>query len=82
MKRIGVLTSGGDCPGLNAVIRGAVKSSQQLGYECIGFLRGYEGLVDPVTYKQLNSKHTSPKFGVSERFCSAPPVVAYFPRFS
>ena len=59
MKRIGVLTSGGDCPGLNAVIRGAVKSSQQLGYECIGFLRGYEGLVDPVTYKQLNNKNTS-----------------------
>jgi phosphofructokinase-like protein len=58
-KRIGVLTSGGDCPGLNAVIRGAVKSSQQLGYECLGFLRGYEGLVDPVTFKQLNSKNTS-----------------------
>jgi ATP-dependent phosphofructokinase / diphosphate-dependent phosphofructokinase len=59
MKRIGILTSGGDCPGLNAVIRGAVKTSSQLGYECIGFLRGYEGLVDPVTYKQLNSKNTS-----------------------
>src|SRR5437763_8830644 len=59
MKRIGILTSGGDCPGLNAVIRGAVKTSQQLGYECLGFLRGYEGLVDPVTYKQLNSKNTS-----------------------
>ena len=59
MKRIGVLTSGGDCPGLNAVIRGAVKTSQQLGYECVGFLRGYEGLVDPVSYKQLNSKNTS-----------------------
>jgi phosphofructokinase-like protein len=58
-KRIGILTSGGDCPGLNAVIRGTVKSSQQLGYECIGFLRGYEGLVDPVTYKQLNAKNTS-----------------------
>jgi len=59
MKRIGVLTSGGDCPGLNAVIRGAVKTSSQLGYECVGFLRGYEGLVDPVTYKQLNAKNTS-----------------------
>jgi 6-phosphofructokinase 1 len=59
MKRIGILTSGGDCPGLNAVIRGAVKTSLQLGYECLGFLRGYEGLVDPVTYKQLNSKNTS-----------------------
>jgi 6-phosphofructokinase 1 len=59
MKRIGILTSGGDCPGLNAVIRGAVKTSSQLGYECVGFLRGYEGLVDPVTYIQLNSKNTS-----------------------
>jgi ATP-dependent phosphofructokinase / diphosphate-dependent phosphofructokinase len=59
MKRIGILTSGGDCPGLNAVIRGAVKTSAQLGYECVGFLRGYEGLVDPVTYIQLNAKNTS-----------------------
>ena len=58
-QRIGILTSGGDCPGLNAVIRGAVKTSLQLGYECVGFLRGYEGLVDPVSYKQLTAKNTS-----------------------
>lgn len=56
---IGVLTSGGDCPGLNAVIRGVVKSAEQLGYECVGFLRGYEGLVDPVSYIPLNRKNTS-----------------------
>jgi 6-phosphofructokinase 1 len=58
-KRIGVLTSGGDCPGLNAVIRGVVKASTQLGYECVGFLRGYEGLYDPVNYKTLTHKNTS-----------------------
>lgn len=58
-KRIGVLTSGGDCPGLNAVVRGVVKSSAQLGYDCIGFLRGYEGLVDPVSYSSLNHKNTT-----------------------
>ncbi len=57
--RIGVLTSGGDCPGLNAVVRGVVKSSAQLGYDCIGFLRGYEGLVDPVSYTALNHKNTT-----------------------
>jgi len=57
-QRIGVLTSGGDCPGLNAVIRGVVKSSDQLGYDCIGFLKGYEGLVDPVQYVTLNQKNT------------------------
>ncbi|MBX7167676.1 MAG: ATP-dependent 6-phosphofructokinase [Pirellulales bacterium] len=59
MKRIGILTSGGDCPGLNAVIRGTVKSAIQLGYEVVGFLKGYEGLVDPVTYIPLNERNTS-----------------------
>ncbi len=58
-KRIGILTSGGECPGLNAVIRGVVKSALQLGYECIGFLKGYEGLVEPVSYLSLNNKNTS-----------------------
>jgi 6-phosphofructokinase 1 len=56
---IGILTSGGDCPGLNAVIRAAVKSAERLGYDCIGILRGYEGLVDPVSYMPLNSRNTA-----------------------
>lgn len=58
-KRIGILTSGGDCPGLNAVIRGAVKSANRLDYEVVGFLKGYEGLVDPVQYQPLNSQNTA-----------------------
>ena len=58
-KRIGILTSGGDCPGLNAVIRGAVKASWQLGFDCIGFLKGYEGLYDPVRYITLTPKNTT-----------------------
>ncbi len=58
-QRIGILTSGGDCPGLNAVIRGAVKSAHRLGYECIGFLRGYEGLLAPVSYMPLTPQNTS-----------------------
>ena len=57
--RIGILTSGGDCPGLNAVIRGAVKSAARLGCDVVGFRRGFEGLVDPVTYIPLNTKNTS-----------------------
>ena len=59
IKRIGILTGGGDCPGLNAVIRGAVKSADRLGYDMVGFLNGFEGLVDPVAYKPLNRKNTS-----------------------
>jgi phosphofructokinase-like protein len=59
IKRIGILTGGGDCPGLNAVIRGAVKSADRLGYDVVGFLNGFEGLVDPVAYKPLDRKNTS-----------------------
>ena len=56
---VGVLTSGGDCPGLNAVIRAVVKSSERLGYQCVGFLKGYEGLVEPVSYMPLNARNTA-----------------------
>ena len=42
-KKLGVLTAGGDCPGLNAVIRGVVKSANTHGYEVIGFLRDTRG---------------------------------------
>ena len=56
---IGILTGGGDCPGLNAVIRAATKTALRLGYDCIGFLKGYEGLVDPVAYMPLDLANTS-----------------------
>jgi ATP-dependent phosphofructokinase / diphosphate-dependent phosphofructokinase len=42
--RIGVLTAGGDCPGLNAVIRAVTRSAIGRGDETVGILRGYEGL--------------------------------------
>jgi 6-phosphofructokinase len=38
--RIGVLTSGGDCPGLNAVLRGVVLAADKLGWEVVGFAMG------------------------------------------
>jgi 6-phosphofructokinase len=56
---IGILTGGGDCPGLNAVIRAAVKSVPRLGYDCMGFLKGYEGLVDPMAYMPLDLQNTA-----------------------
>ena len=48
MKRIGILTSGGDCPGLNAVIRGVAKAAYQLmdDIEIIGIIDGYRGLIE------------------------------------
>ncbi len=56
--RIGVLTSGGDCPGLNAVIRATVASAHTLGWEVLGFIDGYEGLLSPVNYKILTMENT------------------------
>src|SRR5881296_1207392 len=52
-ERIGILTGGGDCPGLNAVIRAVVKAAAKRGWETIGFLDGYEGLLD-LRYRSLN----------------------------
>lgn len=46
MKRIGVLTSGGDSPGMNAAVRSAVRTGLSLGMEVCGIARGYEGLLD------------------------------------
>lgn len=56
--RIGVLTGGGDAPGLNAVIRGVVKAASQLDWEVLGFERGYEGLLPPATYRVLTNENT------------------------
>ncbi|MBS1552657.1 MAG: 6-phosphofructokinase [Bacteroidetes bacterium] len=51
--KIGILTSGGDCPGLNAVIRAIVRKSDQMKFETIGIKNGWKGIFDE-SYIQLN----------------------------
>ena len=46
VKRIGVLTSGGDAPGMNAAIRSVVRACTYMGIECVGIRRGYNGLIN------------------------------------
>jgi 6-phosphofructokinase 1 len=46
IKKIAVLTSGGDSPGMNACIRAVVRTAMYHNIEVLGFLKGYEGLVD------------------------------------
>jgi 6-phosphofructokinase 1 len=48
-KRIGLLTGGGDCPGLNAAIRAVTKTAIPSGYEVIGIRNGWQGLLDNET---------------------------------
>ncbi|HEX4347607.1 MAG TPA: ATP-dependent 6-phosphofructokinase [Vicinamibacterales bacterium] len=47
IKRIGILTGGGDAPGLNAVIRAVVKAACNAGIECIGLEDSFDGLLEP-----------------------------------
>jgi len=46
-KKIGIVTGGGDCPGLNAVIRAVAKAAAQRDWETIGIIGGYAGLLEP-----------------------------------
>ncbi len=59
-KRIGILTSGGDCPGLNAAIRGVARASYQLfdDAEIVGIMDGFGGLIDG-TYRTMNKEEFS-----------------------
>lgn len=56
--RIGILNSGGDCPGLNAVIHGVVSAAGKLGWEVVGFRDGFEGLLPPGDYTMLDASRT------------------------
>jgi 6-phosphofructokinase 1 len=53
-RKIGVVIGGGDCPGLNAVIRSVAKAAAQRGWETIGILGGYDGLLPPGNYRPLD----------------------------
>jgi len=46
IKKIGVFTSGGDSPGMNAAIRAVVRTCAYLKVECVGIYRGYEGMME------------------------------------
>ena len=50
MKTIGVLTSGGDAPGMNAAVRAVVRTACSMGMNVMGIERGYNGLIEGVVY--------------------------------
>lgn len=55
VTKIGVLTSGGDAPGMNAAIRAVVRTALYEGYEVFGIMRGYQGMLDD-DIQQLESR--------------------------
>ncbi len=62
MRRIGILTGGGDCPGLNAVIRGVVEQCARAGIEVLGLQNGWKGAIEadakPLTLKDVEGLQT------------------------
>ena len=78
MKKILVLTGGGDCPGLNAVIRGIVKRATQEGeVEVYGSIEAYNGLLRiPQEIVQLTNKSVGGIHVKGERLLAQPPKVA------
>ena len=56
ITRIGVLTGGGDAPGLNAVIRAVVKSAFNAGIECVGLEDSFDGLLEPGRSRTLTPR--------------------------
>lgn len=59
IKKIAVLTSGGDSPGMNAAIRAVVRTCSYLNVECVGIYRGYQGMIEgdflPMNARSVNN---------------------------
>ena len=60
VKRIGVLTSGGDAPGMNPCVRAVVRTALYHGIECYGIRRGWNGLItgDIIKLDEKSGSHT------------------------
>jgi ATP-dependent phosphofructokinase / diphosphate-dependent phosphofructokinase len=56
-RRIGILTGGGDVPGLNSVIKSVVYNATEIGYEVVGIRRGWEGLTHMRRGSELDSEY-------------------------
>ncbi len=58
IRRVGVFTSGGDAPGMNAAVRSVVRTAIHYGIECIGIRRGYHGLIncdcEPLSFESVS----------------------------
>src|ERR1035438_1120359 len=54
--KVGIVTGGGDCPGLNAVIRSVAKTAAKRGWETLGIIGGFDGLLPPQNFRVLDYK--------------------------
>ncbi|MFX0020882.1 MAG: 6-phosphofructokinase [Candidatus Hermodarchaeota archaeon] len=57
IKRVGILTGGGDCPGLNSVLYGIMLKAYDAGIECVGILKGWKGFMGNLTIPLSIAEH-------------------------
>ncbi|MFX0038573.1 MAG: 6-phosphofructokinase [Promethearchaeota archaeon] len=57
IKKVGILTGGGDCPGLNSVIYGIMLKAYDAGVNCIGILKGWKGFIENITIPLNIAEH-------------------------
>ena len=67
VRRIGILTGGGDVPGLNSVIKSVVYKSTELGFEVVGIRRGWEGLTHMKPGSELDADYLRPLDRINTR---------------
>lgn len=79
IKTIGVLTSGGDAPGMNAAVRAVVRTGLHKGYRMIGIQRGYNGLLNGECF-EMNLRSVSNIILQAVPFCIPPAVWNSRPR--
>lgn len=58
IKKIGVMTSGGDAPGMNAAIRAVVRACSYYNVDCVGIYRGYQGMIEG-DFERMTPRHVS-----------------------
>lgn len=58
IKKIGVLTSGGDSPGMNAAIRSVVRTCAYMKVDCVGIYRGYQGMIEAILSRWMREALT------------------------
>ena len=66
-RRIGILTGGGDVPGLNSVIKSVVYRATELGYDVVGIRRGWEGLTHMRPGPELDPEYLRPLDRINTR---------------
>lgn len=79
-KKIGIVTGGGDCPGLNTVIHAVAKTATMRGWETLGILGGFDGLLEPRQFRVLDYQALGGLLTRGAPFLAPPTAAGFRPK--